>query len=409
MRKRSTPIGEILVSLGRISHEDVERALAYQREWGGYFGDALVALDLATPAEVKWGLADQYDLPFVNLHADGIDRTVAAQVPAGWAREHLVLPVLRDGGTVTVVLSDPRDLGRLIEVQQFTGAATVEAALSTPSIIRTLIEAVHGEPDATPVPVLRFLVEALESGAEELGISVRAGRATGWSRRNAVVHRVLEGDPLPELRRLVSPFPEPGAGDAEGVRSWAARIALPGLAWTAECHALGDGAALEWAARITGAEAEHSPAAWLEPELHDEVARALLRGAVLVQVTGAEGGELLRRALPALPALLLDREPRAVHLSDREGGEDGGGIALDVGESLRQSLGALQPFALEALTLDVADASDLDLQTARRAARLVVAHLRSGEPASVADFRVALRRDGDALSWTRAASAHAAD
>jgi hypothetical protein len=406
MRKRSTTIGEILVGLGRISPEDVERALAYQREWGGYFGDALVALGLATPAEVKWGLADQYDLPFVNLRPDGIDRGVASQVPAGWAREHLVLPVLRDGDTVTVVLSDPRDLGRLIEVQQFTGAANVEAALSTPATLRALIDAVHGEPDISPIPVLRFLLEALESGAEEVGVSVRPGWSAGWSRRQTVSHRTLDGEALPELRRLVTPFPEPSS--AQGVRRWQARIALGGMVWTAECHAVGDGAALEWAARITGEEAALAAGAWVEPEARARVARALRPGGgVLVEAEGEDDAEL-ERALPALPVLLLEREPRSVHLSDRVAAVPGAAITVPVGESLRESLAALRPFALDALTLDVHAATPADLEAARHASPLVAAHLRSGGAAHP-DVRLVLRREGDALMWTRIEAEDAAD
>jgi hypothetical protein len=403
MRKRSTTIGEILVGLGRISPDDVERALAYQREWGGYFGDALVALDLATPAEVKWGLADQYDLPFVNLRPDGIDRSVASLVPPGWAREHLVLPVLRDGDTVTVVLSDPRDLGRLIEVQQFTGAANVEAALSTPATLRALIDAVHGEPDISPVPVLRFLLEALESGAEEVGVSVRPGYAGGWSRRQAVTHRALEGDALAELTRLVSPFPD--SASAPGVRRWPARIALSGLAWSAECHAVGEGAALEWAARVTGREAADA-AAWVDPDARAAVGRALRHGTVVVEAW-ADDEAALERALPGLPALLLEREPRSVHLTDGAAAA-GAAITVPVGESLRESLAALHPFALDALSLDVAEAEATDVAAARHAAPLVVARLRGGAVAD-ADFRLVLRREGDALLWTRHEAADAAD
>lgn len=405
MRKRSTTIGEILVGLGRISPEDVERALAYQREWGGYFGDALVALDLATPAEVKWGLADQYDLPFVNLRPDGIDRAVAAQVPASWAREHLVLPVLRDGDTVTVVVSDPRDLGRLIEVQQFTGAANVEAALSTPATLRALIDAVHGEPDISPVPVLRFLLEALESGAVEVGVSIRSGHAGGWSRRQSVSHRTLDADALPDLRRLVSPFPD--STTSAGVRRWPARISLSGSVWTAECHAVGDGAALEWAARITGEETGDAGATWVDPEARAAVARALRHGTVVVEAWG-EDEAALERALPGLPALLLEREPRSVHLSDRGAAVPGAPITLAVGESLRESLAALHPFALDALTLDAGDAAPSEVAAARHAAPLVVARLRSGSVAD-ADFRLALGREGDALLWTRHEAADAAD
>mgnify|MGYP003577274596 CR=1 FL=1 len=405
MRKRSTTIGEILVGLGRISPEDVERALAYQREWGGYFGDALVALDLATPAEVKWGLADQYDLPFVNLRPDGIDRAVAALVPPGWAREHLVLPVLRDGDTVTVVLSDPRDLGRLIEVQQFTGAANVEAALSTPATLRALIDAVHGEPDISPIPVLRFLLEALESGAEEVGVSIRAGHAGGWARRQSTTHRTLDGDALHDLRRLVSPFPD--STTAPGVRRWPARIALSGLVWTAECHAVGDGAALEWAARITGEETAATPQVWVDPDLRAAVGRALRAGNVVVEAWG-EDEAALERALPGLPALLLDREPRAVHLSDSAAAVPGAAIAVPVGESLRDSISALAPFALEALSLDVGEAAASDLTAARHAAPLVVARAREAALPD-ADFRLVLRSEGAALLWTRHEAADAAD
>lgn len=404
MRKRSTTIGEILVGLGRISPEDVERALAYQREWGGYFGDALVALDLATPAEVKWGLADQYDLPFVNLRPDGIDRSVAALVPPGWAREHLVLPVLRDGDTVTVVLSDPRDLGRLIEVQQFTGAANVEAALSTPATLRALIDAVHGEPDISPIPVLRFLLEALESGAEEVGVSIRAGHAGGWSRRQTVSHRTLDGDALPDLARLVSPFPDSTV--APGVRRWPARISLSGLVWTAECHAVGDGAALEWAARITGQETADT-ATWVDPDARAAVGRALRHGSVVVEAW-ADDDAALERALPGLPALLLEREPRSVHLSDGAAAVPGAAITVPVVESLRESLAALHPFALDALSLDVGEAAPSDVTAARHAAPLVVARLRGGAVAD-ADFRLVLRREGDALLWTRHEAADAAD
>lgn len=402
MRKRSTTIGEILVGLGRISPDDVERALAYQREWGGYFGDALVALELATPAEVKWGLADQYDLPFVNLRPDGIDRSVASLVPSGWAREHLVLPVLRDGDTVTVVLSDPRDLGRLIEVQQFTGAAHVEAALSTPATLCALIDAVHGEPDISPVPVLRFLLEALESGAEEVGVSVRPGHASGWSRRQAVAHRALEGDAPAELARLVSPFPE----SAPGVRRWPARITLSGLAWSAECHAVGEGAALEWAARITGQETAEA-AAWVDPDVRAAVGRALRHGSVVVEAS-ADDEAALERALPGLPALLLEREPRSVHLSDGAAAASGAAITVPVGESLRESLAALHPFALDALTLDVGAAAPTDVAAARHAAPLAAVRLRGGAVAD-ADFRLVLRREGDALLWTRHEAADAAD
>lgn len=46
-------IGEILSSLGRISQADIETALAYQKEHGGYFGEALIACGLVSGEELE--------------------------------------------------------------------------------------------------------------------------------------------------------------------------------------------------------------------------------------------------------------------------------------------------------------------------------------------------------------------
>ncbi|HEV2149854.1 MAG TPA: hypothetical protein VGR37_20820, partial [Longimicrobiaceae bacterium] len=138
------------------------------------------------------------------------------------------------------------------------------------------------------------------------------------------------------------------------------------------------------------------------------VARAVRQGGgVLVEALG-DDDVALEHALPGLPALLLEREPRAVHLSDRGGGPPGAAITMPVGESLRESLAALQPFALDALTLDVDAATPADLEAARHASPLVAAHLRSGGAAHP-DVRLALRREGDALMWTTIEAEDAAD
>ena len=50
MAERRT-IGQILMSFGRITEEDVERAIEYQREEGGYFGEALLAIFNLEPSK----------------------------------------------------------------------------------------------------------------------------------------------------------------------------------------------------------------------------------------------------------------------------------------------------------------------------------------------------------------------
>ena len=72
MSERRT-IGQILSSVGRISEDDVAEALEYQRQHGGYFGEALLACGHVKAEELEWGLASQFDLPYVFPDADSVE------------------------------------------------------------------------------------------------------------------------------------------------------------------------------------------------------------------------------------------------------------------------------------------------------------------------------------------------
>ncbi len=69
MAERRT-IGQILMSLGKIDEKDVNKALEYQRDNGGYFGEALLGCGFVSADELEWGLASQFDLPYVFPDAD---------------------------------------------------------------------------------------------------------------------------------------------------------------------------------------------------------------------------------------------------------------------------------------------------------------------------------------------------
>lgn len=62
-----------MFGLGRITEADVAKALEYQRLSGGFFGEALVACGLVSENEIEWGLASQFDLPYVFPDAEEIE------------------------------------------------------------------------------------------------------------------------------------------------------------------------------------------------------------------------------------------------------------------------------------------------------------------------------------------------
>jgi hypothetical protein len=407
MERQTKTLGEILVGLGRIAPDQVDAALAHQREHGGYFGDALVHLGFVSRAELKWTLADQFNLPFVHIKPENIDRATAAMVPAAWARHHLVLPVLRSGGTVTVVLDNPGDLERLDEVARFTGAETTEAALASPENIRELIDAVHGAGHGPPIPLERLIEEALGAEASAFGVSVRPGRVAGWYRAGKTRQRPLGEAWETEMDAVLSPLSPLPLSPVHGVRRWPAILSTARGSWRVTCHALGRGDALEFSADLEARVPASSSVAPVEGDALAAITARLDAGGATLRVLtpragdeGDAGGETLEATFPTLPAALRGADVRSLHLSDRPVAVAPALLYLMVRGSVVEALEGVEAFSLEALTMDLERVTEYELEAARRVAPLVGFHSRADtDPGLDADFDLRLRVRGDGLAW----------
>ena len=119
MTERRT-IGQILTELGRVSEDDVATALEHQRDSGGYFGEALLACGFVSQEELEWGLASQFDLPYVFPDADSIDMEAASMVSPEWALAHLTLPIMKTEDSLTVVVESPMKTAAVDELHART-------------------------------------------------------------------------------------------------------------------------------------------------------------------------------------------------------------------------------------------------------------------------------------------------
>lgn len=394
-------IGELLVQLGRITPAQVEEALAHQRERGGFLGDALIRLGFISRDELRWTLADQHDIPFVRLHPDHIDHGLAALTPAAWAREHHILPVLRDGDRVTAVIGDVADLEKLDEVRRMTGAAVVEAALSSPETIRDLIDAVYGPATQPPVRFLQLAAEALRYGAEALGVSVREGAAVGWYRIVETVYRPLEAEWSEELGAALAPAAPPAGEAGAGHRAWPALLTVGAAVWRVECQSLGQGRSREWLARLTARVPEGLADAAVDPDLREEVQRAMARGPLLLRVAPLDGeADAVAAAIPHLPALFLGRGARAVHLSDLGAPAGDATLALPLRAPLADELAPLGDFFPQAVTVDARSLRADDADALRRTSPFSVVRAREDLPPGFShDFEIGLCSDAGGFRW----------
>lgn len=110
-------IGEILQNLGLVDEGDIEEALAIQEEDSRLLGEILVGLDKVSLDDLRWALAEQFQLPLVRLTPDQLDPEVSRLIPRDFAFRHQVVPIHKIGGQLALVLSDPREISQIEKLQ----------------------------------------------------------------------------------------------------------------------------------------------------------------------------------------------------------------------------------------------------------------------------------------------------
>ena len=100
-------IGEVLVREGLISKEQLSRALQEQTQSGMRLGYCLVKLGFIDENALTKIVARHHRMPAVDLARFEVDQRILKLVPNDLATKHIILPLKRDGRTLTVAMADP--------------------------------------------------------------------------------------------------------------------------------------------------------------------------------------------------------------------------------------------------------------------------------------------------------------
>ena len=103
-------IGELLLKEKRITPEQLQEALSYQRQSGGKLGANLVKLGFVKDEEITSLLSKQYGVPSISLNQFEIDPAVIKLVPAETAHKYQIIPLSRVGATLTIAMTDPTNV-----------------------------------------------------------------------------------------------------------------------------------------------------------------------------------------------------------------------------------------------------------------------------------------------------------
>jgi type IV pilus assembly protein PilB len=113
-------IGDLLLREGLVTQDQLNKALQEQRHNGTRVGYNLVKLGFVKETDLTRMLARQHKMPAVDLTKFQVDPRIAKLIPGELAIKHSVLPLKRDGRTLTVAMSDPASMSVLDDIKFIT-------------------------------------------------------------------------------------------------------------------------------------------------------------------------------------------------------------------------------------------------------------------------------------------------
>lgn len=139
-------LGELLIERGIISRNQLDEALAFQRDKGGLIGEILVQLGFVHEEDIAQALTAQYGFPYLPLGNYEVNPEIVRIIPRRVAQQYLVVPIDKIGNNLTLAMSNPLNIQALEDVELLTGC-NVQAFVSTSSDIKRSIDKYYKEKD----------------------------------------------------------------------------------------------------------------------------------------------------------------------------------------------------------------------------------------------------------------------
>ena len=172
-------LGDLLLAQGFLTPAQLAHALHEQRATHQRLGLVLVRLGLINELDLTKVLARQYRMPAVDLSKFEVDPGMLRLVPADLALKRMVLPLKREGRTLTVAVADPADQG-LLEDLKFITRFDLFPVLAGEQTLRALIEKHYESSDEQLQTILKEMeginedIEILKEEEEESASALQA-------------------------------------------------------------------------------------------------------------------------------------------------------------------------------------------------------------------------------------------
>jgi type IV pilus assembly protein PilB len=160
-------LGALLLRDGLVTDTELDAALAQQRLSGGRrVGEILVDRGVVDRADVARLVAEQYELPFVELNQYDADPMTAALLPKEIALRYAAVPTgLLPDGSLRVVVADPT---KILYADEFHAALGVplNLAVAPPDAVEAAIASLYEQPEDVPDATRGLELETIDAADE---------------------------------------------------------------------------------------------------------------------------------------------------------------------------------------------------------------------------------------------------
>jgi len=133
-------LGQLLLARGVVTDEQIDKALTEQKEKGHnkLLGELLVEMGYCTENQIASALAEAYGVPYAQVNPKICDPKVLEILPREFLEEHIVLPLFKVYGVLTVAVSEPTNVFLIDEIERISGCKAQVVCSTAKDIKATL-------------------------------------------------------------------------------------------------------------------------------------------------------------------------------------------------------------------------------------------------------------------------------
>ncbi len=174
-------LGELLIDIGMITHEQLEECLKEQKKTGERLGKILKIKGFVTEQQLMEILEFQLGIPFVNLDTIPLSPKLTKYIPVTLARKHRMVPIKIENNTLYIAMDDALDFVALEDARVVSGMDVIPR-IATENSIETAINKMYGN---------EYAESAIKELSEESATEENSDEANEADINNAPIVRLV--------------------------------------------------------------------------------------------------------------------------------------------------------------------------------------------------------------------------